>query len=352
MQDDSCRLGGPSVFPDPLLPIGHYRLTFRARETWRLPPFAGDMWRRAFNSAAHGLALRDDRLGGAGTVAGYLFESAPGPWALKMRRYKAVPTPLIIRPHDFGPRLVRPDDAVGVDIILVGHANRLLGALVQAAQAAAQKGLGLKESRGRAVLSALHAVDLESAETCPLPPTAEMSGTPEGRVPTPPAAPAPARVMVHLITPLRIRNADKTDGAAGRQVPDESDGERGARKDDYIEDPRHLDARAFLMTLVRRISMLSYFHTDHPLDIDPVALALKRIALAASINVGNVTLEHLTRPETRTTPAEPKNGLVGKLDIGFVGENPFWPYLWLARWVGIGHFANVGLGAIDVEAGT
>lgn len=308
---------------DPQLDLGHYRLTFRARKRWRLPPFAGDMWRRALKSAAHDLALRDDRLGGASTVAGYLFESAPGPWAQRMRRYSTVPHPLVIRPSDLGPRLVGPGEEASVDVILVGHGNNFLGPLLEAARAAGRKGLGLEESRGGAMLSAVHQVDLESAMARPLTPGASMTGLLPWRTPSVP--PAAHKVTVHLITPLRVRR----DGS-------------------YVQDPGRLDARSFLMTLVRRVSMLCYFHSDHPLDTD--FAALKGLAQAAAFQAEDVTLEALQRPETRHSPPARMDGLVGRLRLGFDGTNPFWPYLWLARWIGIGHGANIGLGRVDIEA--
>lgn len=319
---------------DPQLPLGHYRLTFRANEGWRLPPFAGDMWRRALVSAVHDLALRDDRLGGTGDVADYLFHSTPGPWAQKMRQYRTVPNPVIIRHHDLGPRLVRPGDAVRVDIVLIGHANRFLGALLQAAQAAAQKGLGFRESRGGATLSAVHQIDLEIADTRPLTPGTMMGGGIAWT--SPPCPPAPTGVTVHLITPLRVRNGD-------------DDGEDSVDRNhsSYIEDPARLDARSVLMTLVRRISMLSYFHTEHPLDTD--FASLKRLAQATALSVDGVAFEALQRPETRRNPAEARNGLVGRFPLAMGAGNPFWPYLWLGRWVGVGHGANVGLGTIALE---
>jgi hypothetical protein len=60
-------------------------------------------------------------------------------------------------------------------------------------------------------------------------------------------------------------------------------------------------------------------------------------------------LESLQRPATRAHPPEAMDGLVGRLRLVFEDGNPFWPYLGLARWLGIGHGANVGLGMIDLE---
>ena len=314
--------GFPILLTEPHLPLGHYRLTFKAGAYWRLPPFAGDMWRRALSSAAHDLDLRDDRLGGTGTVAGYLFESTPGPWAQKMRRYPNIPNPLILRPRAHGPRLVRPGEEVAVDAILVGHGNQFVEALLRSAHAAARKGLGLGESRGRAALSAVHRLDPNSGDARPLTPGTMMAGPLDAGSPSVPRA--PTDVTIHLVTPLRVR-----------------------RDGDYVGDPARLDARSLLMALVRRVSMLSYFHTESPLETD--FAALKRLAWRTAIDVGKVAFEPLQRPETRQSPPQTMDGLVGKVRLRTPGGSPFWPYLWLARWIGIGHGANVGLGTVELE---
>lgn len=318
----SCLNGILHVFTEPKLPIGHYRLAFKARETWRLPPFAGDMWRRALKSATHALDLRDDRLGGSSTVVDYLFASVPGPWAQKMSRYDHVPHPLIVRPTVSGPQLLRSGDEIAVDIILVGHANTFLGALIQSANVAATKGLGLKQSRGRCALSAIHHIDLEQGDAKLLTAGVLMAGSPAPATPQMPTA--KTDLTLHLTTPLRV----KRDGS-------------------YVDVPHKLDARSLLMALVRRISMLSYFHTDQPLETD--FAALKDLALRTEIKTSTLALEHLERPATAQRAPEPMDGLVGKLRLTFDQDNPFWPYLWLARWVGIGHGANIGLGMIELE---
>lgn len=86
----------------------------------------------------------------------------------------------------------------------------------------------------------------------------------------PPLLPAPTYVTLQLITPLRVR-----------------------RDGDYIKDPAKLDARSLLMTLVRRISLLCYFHSEYPLETD--FAALKEIALKTRIDTDQLALERVER---------------------------------------------------------
>ncbi|EQD76969.1 hypothetical protein B1B_01339 [mine drainage metagenome] len=93
--------------------------------------------------------------------------------------------------------------------------------------------------------------------------------------------------------------------------------------------------------LLRRISMLTYFHTDTPLETD--FRALMDAASAVEIQA-QLSWREQPRYSRRQGTEMSLGGVVGELEVRDTDLSPFWPYLWLGQWTHAGTAASMGLG--------
>ncbi|HUM95548.1 MAG TPA: CRISPR system precrRNA processing endoribonuclease RAMP protein Cas6 [Candidatus Competibacter sp.] len=301
----------------PILPLAVYRLDFTAQDSIRLPAYAGSAWRGVFGRALKRLVCvtREPAcppcLLYRSCVYPYLFETPPDPAAGKLRKYPAAPHPYVVRPgpggaHDAGA-------TVSVEVVLLGHGNRHLPYLLHAFERAGQRGVG--QGDGRLALSRVAQQTPEGdwrpiyrpgESLCPLPLA----------VPEPP--PRPARLTLELETPLRLRQAEKLMG------------------------PEAFQLGALFANLLRRISLLTTFHTDAPLETD--FAGLNRAGWSVQPQAARLRWHEWTRYSSRQDALLPMGGLIGEIELAGAGLEPFWPYLWLGQWTHAGKGAVMGLG--------
>lgn len=305
------------------LPISRYRLRFIAEESLRLPAYAGSAWRGAFGHALKRLVCvtREPTcppcLLYRSCVYPYVFETPPDPAVGKLRKYPAAPHPYVVRPGAGGPH---PAGAtVTVDLVLLGHGNRQLPYVLHAFDRAAQHGIG--QNDGRLALTEVRqqtpdgdwqAIYQPGAPLQPLPPAA----------PTPP--PIPARVVLILETPLRLRQAEKLVGAATFQFG------------------------ALFANLLRRISLLMAFHADAELTAD--FASLNRAGWEVQHQAAQLRWHEWARYSSRQDALIQMGGLMGEIELAGADLNPFWPYLWLGQWTHAGKGAVMGLGRYRIAA--
>jgi hypothetical protein len=307
----------------PCLPVGHYRLTFHPRETLRFQAHAGSAWRGAFGRALKRTVCvtRAPRCEGCllfhSCPYPYLFETPPPQGAAKMRRYSAVPHPFVIAPLAAGVSAPGQDYALG--LALFGRANQYLPYVVHALSQAAHEGIGsartaldLAEVRQQESTGGWARIYSCEGTLCARPPF----------VPEPP--PLPLAVAIKIETPLRLK-----------------------RENDNItsETFRFVD---LFSSLLRRISMLTYFHTDTPLETDFAGITAA--ARAVPIAGHDLRWEDWTRYSSRQETLMQLGGLVGTLRLEGSDLAPFWPYLWLGQWTHAGKATSMGLGAYRIEA--
>jgi hypothetical protein len=254
----------PLIAVTPRLPVGCYRFLFEQDPQCELVGYSGSAWRGAFGHALKRLVCitRERHCPNCllyyGCIYPYIFETPPPPNTAKMRRYNAAPHPFLLEPPD-------ADDAheelnlYPLGLTLFGQANRYLSYLVQALHRAGEYGLGARRVP-------LHLVDLQQA--------APVNGArwqsiliPDGFLePRPPEIPAtpplPASPLITLRTPLRVTREDKLVG------------------------PQEFRFADLFAGLLRRISLLTYFHTETPFETDFKAL----IALAREIPLSGISI--------------------------------------------------------------
>lgn len=319
----------PALSPlvQPRLPLARYRLHFEALAEVRLPHFAGSTWRGALGHALKNLVCVT-RLPECAPCAllhvcahAYLFETPPPAYAEKMRKYPAVPHPFVLNPP-VGSLELPAGAGYVLDLTLLGHGNRHLPYLVHALERAGRSGIG----KGRAPLE-LRGVE---RETRPGSNAWLRIHEPGGAVENPPVAscaipePPAQPFRVELTTPVRLRRE-------GRPLR-----------------PNTFQFADLFGNLLRRISMLSYFHTDQPLETDFAGLT----AAARQITPLECQLEWRpwNRYSARQKAAVAMDGLIGHVVLPANELEPFWPYLWLGQYVHAGAGTSMGQGRLVIRS--
>jgi hypothetical protein len=150
------------------------------------------------------------------------------------------------------------------------------------------------------------------------------AGTLQPLPPLSPGAPScPAGIEIRFVTPLRV----KSDGRpAGRAT---------------------LDFGAFFFVLLRRISMLTYFHGDVALETDFKSLVAEARSMRAE---ARLQWREQARYSARQNSEMKMGGVIGSLRIEGQDLSPFWPFLWLGRWTHAGSAASMGNGAYELAS--
>ncbi|MCP5197790.1 MAG: CRISPR system precrRNA processing endoribonuclease RAMP protein Cas6 [Gammaproteobacteria bacterium] len=311
-----------TVTTTPCLPLACYRFRFRATVDLRLPAYTGSAWRGAFGRALkHLVCITDEPACPScpfyrSCIYPYLFETPPDPNVGKLTKYTAAPHPYVLIPDDHHGQ-VATDQTLSVDVHLLGHGNRHLPYVIHALNQAGQRGLG--QDRGALELLGVAQADGEDwrgiytpgDDLNPLPPT--VSVTP----------PCPARLMLRLLTPLRLTNE-------GRLVSQD-----------------RFRFHHLFSSLLRRISLLMAFHTDDPLETDFAGLT--RMARSVELSCARLHWHEWTRFSSRQDTLVKMGGLVGEIELSGLNLEPFWPYLWLGQWIHAGKGAVMGLGRYQID---
>lgn len=302
------------------LVVGCYRLRFHSHSTVSFTDFPGSAWRGALGHSLARLACASGARGcppckqPQACAYGYLFETAPPPSAEKMRKYEQVPHPFTLRVEEIANR------ACTLRVHLFGRANSYLPLFVAALRQAAQSPKGIAGNR--------LALEFVSQESAPGSGDWRRIDRPAGALlPLAPAAPVvppcPAAMEIRVLTPMRVKSDGKPAGSSA------------------------LDFGAFFSVLLRRISMLTYFHGEAGLETDFKAL----VTQARSVRVqAALQWREQVRYSTRQKSEMKMGGVVGTLRIEGQDISPFWPFLWLGQWTHAGSAASMGNGAYELAS--
>ncbi len=279
----------------------------------------------------------------------FLFESRTPPGARKLSRYPRTPGPYVLEPADR--RSDSPADSLNLGVTLFGRANEQLPYVLHALEQAGRRGLTSKrvamELQDVQAETATHdsgATDVGRGTRDDAGDRAETTGHDSGAIDRrgwttvftpekgldafaavhPEAPPVPSRIRVRLLSPLRVRRREHLVGAAD------------------------FDFHAFASGLLRRISLLTYFFGDMPLEVDFASL-LNR---AKSIPLANRELrwQAWTRYSSRQKTKLNMDGVVGGFELDGAELEAFWPCLWLGQWTHAGKGTSMGLGRYALEA--
>jgi len=308
--------------PLPLLPLARYRLTFQVAEPVRLPAYAGSAWRGAFGRALKRLVCVtrepacEPCLLYRSCVYPYVFETPPDPAVGKLRKYTAAPHPFVLEPDLAQTGALPAGAAATLGVVLFGHGNRCLPYVLHALDQAGRRGVG----RGTLVLEQVEqAVAGDRWRGIYAPGEALTPAPPQ----VPPWPPCPDRFRLALETPLRLK------------------------QEGHHLTPEAFQFGALFANLLRRISLLTAFHTDTPLETDFAGLTRAARSLAAAAT--RLRWHEWTRYSSRQDALLQMGGLLGEVTLAGAGLAPFWPYLWLGQWTHAGKGTSMGLGKYRVE---
>lgn len=304
-----------------MLPVSQFVLHFHSWDQNKLPGYPGSAWRGAFGHAlkkivcvAKDTPCQSCPLHSA-CVYPYIFETPPPPGSAKMRRYQAAPHPFVLLPLGY---LHDDPHNYQLRLTLIGNSQRYLPYLIQAFKIAGEHGIGGKRQifQLRQISQTLPGGDRmiyqdETLET----PSMPMRLT----IPL-----CPQQLQITLLTPLRIKQQG------------------------HNSNNQRITFSALFGNLLRRISMLSYFHTDTPLETDFAGLT--QAAAQIDINTQRLYWHDWTRYSSRQKTTMQMGGLLGSIELEGDKLEPFWPYLWLGQWVHAGKGTSMGLGAYHIEA--
>lgn len=326
----------------PSLPFARYRMRFLERTrrdgaslTSPRAGYLGSAWRGAFGHALRKtvcvtrLPVCDPCVLLRSCPYPFLFESRTPPGATKLTRYPRTPGPYVLEPADR--RFDSDNGTLNLGVTLFGSANDYLPYVVHALDRAGRHGLTARrveldlvdvqnESRGGDGDHAPEDATERDGWTTLFEPGGHLSPVPAGHSvePAPPAA-----VRVRLLSPLRIKRDEHLVGAAD------------------------FDFRAFAGGLLRRISLLTYFFGETPLETDFAGV----LGTATSVQVTHPKLRwrEWTRWSSRQNTQLQMGGLTGSFDLAGSEIQPFWPILWLGQWTHAGKGCSMGLGRYVLE---
>lgn len=310
-----------SQFTEPRLAIGRYRARFEADQPVRMSEFPGSAWRGALGHAMKRTVCMT-RLPRCRECAlyhscafPYFYDTPPPPAATKMRRYETAPHPFVLRPGEDG------ETEYVLDFTLIGQANRQLALFIHALTRAAEGRKGVAGNYLRLLVVEQEAAPLGSGAWHLIHrPGEALQALPPAQ---PEAPPVPAACHVSILSPLRVKRNGRHVGPGDFRFAD------------------------LFGHLLRRVSMLTAFHTDTPLETDFRGL----MALARQVEAHTeLVWEDKPRYSRIQQAAMKLGGVVGSMDLSGVDLTPFWPYLWLGQWLHAGSGATMGLGCYRIEA--
>jgi hypothetical protein len=309
---------------DICLPIGRFAAVFSAETEVRLPAYAGSAWRGAFgHSLKRALCVTrlpacSDCLLFRSCAYAYIFETPPPAQALKMRKYPSAPHPFVLG-IDMQEATLTPGSRYRLGFTLIGRANQSLPYMIHAFQQAGEMGVGTGHGRMRMEKLERYQPDKNCWATVYVP--GEHCDTAAGEMPDIP--PVPDAVTLNLETPLRLKRDGEIIG-----VGDFTFG-------------------ALFAQLLRRISMLTYFHTETPLETD--FSALTQAARGVQCVKANLRWFDWKRYSSRQKREMAVGGLLGEITFSGADIEPFWPFLWLGQYVHVGALTSMGLGRYRIE---
>ena len=328
--------------PSPILPLARYRLHFQptmgADQLASLRgQYLGSAWRGAFGHSLRTMVCvtRQPDCEGCPLLRScpypFIFESRPPIGTTKFTRYPRTPGPYVLVPsvadcQDRGALL-------HLGLTLFGSANDQFPYLIHALEKAGKNGL----TRQKVTLELIDveaevsASDRKSGSTSPAgkTPGQWMSIYQPGQESDPVVTSVPEvgnagnSVNVRLLSPLRLRRDNKP-------IPGDE-----------------LTFRDFMSSLIRRISMLTWFFSPTPLETDFAALT--RLMDEIDINDRKLKRQKLQRYSSRQRTHVPMDGLRGSFRVEHENLAPFWPYLWLGQWTHVGRGCTMGLGCYVLE---
>ncbi len=309
--------------PVPELPLLRLRLHFQALTTAKLPAFQGSTWRGVFG---HQLKQTVCVTGLEQCPACYLhtqcihsliFDTPITSHAKKMRRYNAAPHPFVFNVPWQSQQHYLPGDTLSIGLTLFGKAIANRAYIFAALQKIHLLHTG--QGKGRFQLIKIEQESLPGSNRW-----VADGATAEALQINPVIPPLPSsHIKITLHTPLRLSEQNK------------------------LVNPQRFCFHHLLRNVLRRLSMLSSFHTDTPFETDFANLT--RASREIAIEQVDLQWCDWERYSNRKCRKIKMGGLRGSFEIKQLPQM-FWPLLWLGQWTHAGKGTAMGLGHYSVTA--
>ena len=311
------------------LTIGRFELTVEAKEPIILPPYKGSTLRGGFGNAFRrvvcvikGKECKGCLLKGQ-CIYSYVFETPPPSGTKVMRKYEAAPHPFIIEPPLQEKMGYKPGDQFSFGLTLIGKAVDYLPYFIYTFDQLGSMGIG--KGRGKFELK-----EVQSRGNGGDPSVIYSSKTKTLK------AFNPKKIIVE--TDMREPNQEITALTIEFLTPTRL----------YYNERLAFDLEFHILVrqLLRRISLLSYFHCG----IEPSVWDFKGLinkALEVKVTDRKLRWYDWERYSARQETKINMGGFVGK--ITFSGDlPPFWPYLLLGEYMHVGKGSSFGLGKYEI----
>ncbi|MGB9698117.1 MAG: CRISPR system precrRNA processing endoribonuclease RAMP protein Cas6 [Thermodesulfobacteriota bacterium] len=306
--------------------LSQFKFTLKVIESLSLPEYKGAVLRGGFGYAFRKVVCITKSKDCSSCllkekcVYSYVFETPPSSDSRLMRKYPSAPHPFVLTPPLEDDRIYEPGEIIDFELILIGKSIDYLPYFIYTFDELGKIGLGKsrgkfflerveiinKNTKGKVIYSGkekvLHAYDknFDFSSISSLPPT-------------------PCSIGLIFLTPTRLKY-----------------------KGDLTSE---LEFHVFFRNLLRRISLLSYFHCGAELNINFCELITE--AEKVQTTKKNLRWYDWERYSTRQQAKMKLGGFIG--EACFLGNfEPFWPYLALGEFIHVGKGSSFGLGKYEI----
>jgi len=314
--------------------IGRFKFIVKPKNKLYLPAYKGSTLRGGFGHSlrrvicvTRGKECKDCLLKQK-CIYSAIFETPPPKNTTKLTKYPYAPHPFVIEPPLEEKQEYKEDNELSFNLVLIGKAIDYLPYFIFAFDKLGELGLG--RGKGKYWLREVRSIRSNSNSAHPIY-TGEdkilkdsyslMSG--EDILEECKKYYHKRKITLHFITPTRLKYQEH-----------------------FIKD---LEFHILIRNLLRRISLLSYFHCDRELQADFKALIEKAKSVKRTSN--NLSWYDWQRYSARQKTKMLLGGFIGKVTFAFDGVEPeqFLPLILLGKYIHVGKGTGFGLGKYEIS---
>ena len=295
--------------------------TLKALTPIRLPAYKGSTFRGAFGATFRRVVCVIKKGNCQGCLLkercpySYVFETPVPEGASKMRKYPYAPHPFVLVPPLEDRERYEPGQQIVFSLTLIGKGIEYLPYFLYTVQEMGKAGIG--KGKGRYTLEGVRERDGR-----------EIFSEGQIKVPRPTSwkellqGEPPEEVTLRFITPLRVRYGERLSN--------------------------ELQFHILFRALLRRISLLFFFHCGGELELDFRGMIER--SKGVEVRKSSLRWHDWTRYSHRQRSRIKLGGLLG--EVTFRGDlEEFWPFLLLGEHIHVGKGTSFGLGRYEVVTG-
>ncbi|PIX25054.1 MAG: CRISPR-associated protein Cas6 [Deltaproteobacteria bacterium CG_4_8_14_3_um_filter_45_9] len=306
--------------------FAQFQFVLKAQENICLPAYKGSTFRGAFGHAFKRVVcvnrekICEPCLLKGKCVYSYIFETPPPPETLKMRKYPFAPHPFVITPPLEEKRTYRQNEALSFELTLIGKSTDFLPYFIYTFDELGRMGIG--KGKGKYQLEEVKAINKNEGEGMIYSGKDKTLRNNFSILKVDDLGPfsvSPLTLRLSFLTPTRLKYD-------GKLSPD-------------------LEFHILFRNLLRRISLLSYFHCGEELNLDFKGLIEE--AKDVKVQKENLRWVDWERYSNRQETKMKMGGFIGS--VTFTGNfKEFLPFLILGEYIHVGKGTSFGLGKYKI----